>query len=76
MVNRTLISAQTNKLISKSCPAKYLDEIIPGDREAAILSSHYIESDALAAMYGNDFDAFLKARETALIAEINQRICG
>jgi len=76
VVNRTLISAQTNKLISKSCPAKYLDEIIPGDREAAILSSHYIESDALAAMYGNDFDAFLKARETALIAEINQRICG
>ncbi len=76
IVNRTLISASTNKSISKSSPREYLQKVIPGDRTAEILASHFIDRQAVEAMCENDFEKFLKLRDSALIAEINKRIGG
>lgn len=76
VLNRTLIVDRTNKQISKRSPSQYLRELIPADRSAAILSSHYIESAAQAAMQNDDFEAFLTARERVLIAELTKRISG
>jgi len=53
-----------------------LKEIIPADRARGILSSHYIETGAQAAMQADDFEAFLDAREHVLIAELTKHING
>ncbi len=74
VVNRTLIADQTNRLISRRSPSQYLADVIPADRAKAILSSHFIESAAQAAMQRDDFEAFLNARERILITEIIRRI--
>lgn len=76
VVNRTLIADQTNKKISKKSPSRYLNEVIPMDRAEDILATHYIESDALAAMRADDYEAFLENRERALLAEISKRIAS
>ena len=76
VINRTLITDQTNRQISKRSPSQYLREIIPAENSKSILSSHYIESGAQAAMQADDFEAFLNAREHVLIAELTKRING
>ena len=74
VVNRTLISDQTNLKISNHAPSRYLEELIPADKRVSILSTHYIESASQAAMQTDDFDVFLKARDHVLISEIIRRI--
>jgi len=74
VVNRTLIADQTNGKISKKAPSIYLEEIIPGDQQQSILSSHFIESAALRAMQSDDYEAFLANRERVLLAEVARRI--
>ena len=74
IVNRTLISSQTNRRISKRSPSNYLENLVPKERTDEIMFSHYIESDALSAMKKDDYDAFLDARELALMLEIEKRL--
>lgn len=76
ILNRTLISAGTNRRISRSSPSEYLQRVVPPDRAEEIMASHFIDQDALRAMRANDFDAFLDARERAILAEIRARLRG
>ena len=74
VLNRTLISSSTNRSISRSAPAAYLERIVPQERTAEIMDSHFIDANALEAMRRNDFEAFLQHRNAALVAEIRRRI--
>ena len=76
MVNRTLISTPTNKQISNRSPQEYLGTVVPVDRAAEILASHYIDARAREAMRDNQFETFLKQREKALINELTHLISG
>jgi hypothetical protein len=74
IVNRTLISSDTNRRISRQSPAEYLEKLVPAERLNDIMTSHFIVSDAVGAMRDNDFESFLLAREKALIDEIRRQL--
>lgn len=74
IVNRTLISSDTNRRISRQSPASYLKKLVPNERRTDIMASHFIYGDALQAMMNNDFETFLHAREKALIDEILRQL--
>ena len=74
IVNRTLISTPTNRRISRSSPSNYLERIVPTGYAPGIMSTHFIDADALAAMRSDNFDTFLDARELALRIEIESRL--
>ena len=76
VVNRTLISAATNRRISRSRPSQYLGKVLPAGREEQVLATHFVDSAALEAMRRDDFHGFLEARERTLLAEICRRIAG
>ena len=69
IVNKTAISARTNRIIGGAAPAKYLAALerrggIAPDTLNRILATHLISTEALRA---DDFEAFFKARQEALI---------
>lgn len=74
VVNRTLIAADTNRRISRQSRADYLTKLVPPVRQRDIMSSHFITDAAIQAMRNNDFEAFLLARERALIYEIRRQL--
>lgn len=76
IVNRTLISSDTNRRISRQSPAEYLENLVPAERLKEIMYSHFITDEAICAMRENNFDAFLLAREKALIDEIRRQLNG
>ncbi len=76
IVNRTLITSSTNRSISRSSPADYLEKLVPDEHEAAIMDSHFIDADALQAMRDNDFESFLHYREKAIVDEIRRQLTG
>lgn len=76
IVNRTLISSDTNRRISRQSPEEYLEKLVPAERLNEIMYSHFITGEAIQAMQENDFDAFLLAREKALIDEILRQLNG
>jgi hypothetical protein len=88
IVNRTLISDETNGKIKNKAPAEYLasKEIFPSGPKDSLLSSHFLESDAVQAMQRGTatlsdaelsivYEDFCRAREQAIVAEI-RRLCG
>lgn len=74
IVNRTLISADTNRRISRMAPSDYLEKLVPAERVTEIMGSHFIDADALDAMRANDFEAFVINREEALKREIRRQL--
>jgi len=76
IVNRTLISAATNRRISRSRPSEYVGKVLPAGREERILATHFVDVAALEAMRRDDFYGFLEARERTLLAEICRRVAG
>lgn len=74
IVNRTLISSDTNRRISRQSPSDYLNKLVPEERVSEIMGSHYIDNEAIQAMQHNDFESFLLARETALVEEIRRQL--
>lgn len=76
VLNRTLISAHTNRKISRSSPSEYLTKLVPADRTETIMRSHFIDDLALDAMRADNFDDFMYAREIELLSEIAQQITG
>ncbi|MBN1815558.1 MAG: DUF262 domain-containing protein [Anaerolineae bacterium] len=74
IVNRTLISAQTNRRISRSSPSSYVKRLVPAERQHEIMASHFIDADGLAAMQADDLEKFLDARELSLLAEMIARV--
>lgn len=71
-MNKTPLSARTNRIIGRNAPSGYLPRImknadIPEERMREILESHVIDPDALM---NDDFEAFFQARQGALLERI------
>jgi hypothetical protein len=69
IVNKTAISARTNRIIGGASPAKYLDSLerragIGSETLGRILATHLISNEALRA---DNFEAFFEARRDGLI---------
>lgn len=88
IINRTLISDETNGKIKNSAPADYLASktIFSNGPTQDLLSPHFIDASAIKAMRAASDDlkgdvlhgvygAFQQAREDSIIAEI-RRVCG
>lgn len=88
IVNRTLISDQTNGKIRAKAPADYIasKEIFPTANIKSVLSAHFIDGEAFEMMQQatqnlsnesvmNIYNGFLDARERAIVSEI-RRVCG
>ncbi len=71
---RKLIAGTTIRKISKKRPSDYLHSIIPDDHRETILDSHLVDAEARAAMEHDDYEAFLAARERALISKIRELV--
>jgi hypothetical protein len=74
IVNKTPISARTNRMIGGKAPSVYLAELqktagITPARMDEILRSHLIDPAALRA---DDFDRFFQARSQALLEKIEK----
>ena len=70
IVNRTLLTAATNRMISRKSPAEYLDQIIPEEKASEILESHFIDSQAQRAMGEDDYERYLELRDRALVGQV------
>jgi hypothetical protein len=76
IVNKTALSSKTNRMIGGNSPSSYLSRIqknatIDDGRMDEILLSHLIEP---ACLRSDNFMAFFKARETALLDRIERAI--
>ena len=74
IINKTPLSAKTNRMIGKKSPSNYLEKIermadISENRMNEILCSHLIDPDTLRA---DDFSAFFEARQKALLTRIEE----
>ncbi len=74
IVNKTAISAKTNRMIGGNAPSAYLGKLeksagIATSRMDEILSSHVIEPGLLR---GDDFGAFFDARQRTLLQRIEK----
>jgi len=72
VVNKTPLSARTNRVIGGSAPSRYLAKLekkagISTRRMAEILGSHHIDAEALRE---DDFDEFFEARTAKLVTII------
>lgn len=76
IINKTPISARTNRMIGGDAPSQYLARLqdhkqvqLDGEAMNAILEGHRIPTDALRA---DDFDAFYQQRKRLLLAIIEK----
>jgi len=74
IVNKTGISAKTNRIIGGKAPSEYLGKLqssanIREERMKSILNSHLIDQETLSS---DNFDDFYKKREEALISRIEK----
>jgi hypothetical protein len=73
VLNRTLISRDTNIKISDKAPSEYLAEMDQhGHGVPGILQAHFISGPVADAMREDDFERFLKERSTLLRGEIER----
>jgi len=74
VINKTGISAKTNRIIGGNAPSEYIARLkknigIADEKMAEILRSHVIEPELLSH---DDFNAFFKKREEALLDRIEK----
>src|SRR5271157_5627026 len=74
IINKTPLSAKTNRMIGGNAPDVYLDKIqknagITPNRMDEILSSHIID---YAALRKDDFEIYFSAREHAILSRIEK----
>ena len=74
IVNKTAISAKTNRIIGGNAPSEYLKRLkrqagIEDGRMEDILASHVIDPEALQA---DDFETFFAKREASLLDRIEK----
>lgn len=79
ILNRSLISPETNKAKKDKKPSEFLAMCLErhGNDEARLndtLQSHFISREAQGAMRRDDFKAFVEARGQALAAEVGRRL--
>lgn len=88
IVNRTLISDETNNKIKDKAPADYIDsaQIFPSGPTEELLKPHFMPSDSVEAMRratealtneqaAKVYEEFLQAREAEIVEEI-RKVCG
>ncbi len=88
IVNRTLISDETNNKISDAAPAEYLasGDVFPSGPTPILMEPHFLLSNAIDILHGApenltnaevaaSYEAFRQTREAAIVAEI-RRACG
>lgn len=88
VVNRTLISDETNRIISNQAPATYVNspDVFPSGLNDELLAAHFLNAEAvecmqLAVKTISDADAvaayesFVEVREALIVAEI-RKVCG
>jgi hypothetical protein len=63
ILNRTLISKNTNNYIKDKAPSEYIREIERYNDPVAILEPHFISQECIEYMKKNDYENFLKCRE-------------
>lgn len=81
VLNRTLISKETNNRKRDKTPSQFLEECLLGHnrdetRLLKTLHSHFITRDAYEALKRDDFEAFVKHREDALKKAIQAALMG
>ena len=74
ILNRTLISSETNKYISSSNPSEYIQTIIPSAEKESILRSHFINQDAIEKMKSDNFEGFIEDREKEILSKLKDRL--
>jgi len=81
ILNRTLISPETNNSKKAKVPSEFLELCLRhhGNDESRLnetLQSHFISEEAREAMRRNNFKAFVEARAQAFTAEVERRLMG
>ena len=74
IVNKTPLTARTNRSIGGQAPSEYLGRIeggVPRDRLDEYLRTHFVDPTRLRA---NDFDGFFAARQSALLRVIQKEM--
>jgi hypothetical protein len=79
VLNRTLISKETNNRKADKRPSEFLRECLEGHgwdeaRLRETLGSHFILPEAYEALLRDDFDAFVKARKEALQRAVAEKL--
>lgn len=74
ILNKTLISATTNRKISRTKPSEYIEQLIPASRQKDILKSHFIKDATLTSMKRDDYEEFLTNRDADLIIEVRKLV--
>ncbi|WP_297548548.1 DUF262 domain-containing protein [Thermococcus sp.] len=74
ILNRTLITDETNRRIWNTSPKEYLDWI-PGDLEE-VLKPHFIDSGCIDAMRENNYEKFLERRRMLILNKVQELIGG
>lgn len=72
ILNRTLISSDTNRKISGLKPSEYLKKYVPEDKQLAVLGTHFITEPALEKLRNDDYEGFLEEREKIVISKIRE----
>ncbi len=78
IVNRTLISAETNRAIGKTAPSKYLakENIIIQDGKRDLLLKHFMDESCVAALEADDYEQFLNSRHKIMLKNIRTLFDG
>ena len=72
ILNRTLITDETNRKISATSPKEYIDWI-PGDLEE-VLKPHFINPKCIESMRENSYDKFLERRRMLILTKVQELI--
>ncbi len=72
ILNRTLISRETNNHIKDKAPSEYLQETEKNGNLQLILEPHFIPQECREHMRNNSYDEFLNCREQAIKSRILQ----
>jgi hypothetical protein len=78
LLNRTLIDAETNRIIRDKAPSKYLAEMAAaygGDKLESVLASHGIKSGSESGLVNDDYATFLDER-LGIVVQLIERVTG
>jgi hypothetical protein len=78
LLNRTLIDAETNRIIRDKAPSQYLSEMAATygtEKLEAVLSSHAIKSDSNSGLANDDYPTFLDERLNTVV-QLIERVTG
>jgi hypothetical protein len=74
IINKTLISSETNRRISKLPPSKYIAKLIPSELKGNIMRGHFVYDSSLEKLENDDYDGFLTEREKILVEKVKDCI--